>query len=725
MRRLVLIALISAVLMGCSSPTEKIAELATNGQAQIDRGEFEEARATFDEIAHIDDMSVYPVYGSGLVYEAQFLFMDALHEYMMAVDSDPEFSPGHAALCRIYRRLDDPSAAVNAASTYATLNPDESEAKFMLAQALFDLKQLGRARQTAIKAGQAGQPACEVEMLLARSFLDEGQMDSATAHLELALAETVETTRFCQLWADYTANWGNLDSAMALSRKAVHLSGDNLRSIEDHFFRALSYDYLDEARDMIELVDKQHVDSTSTLAMKMHYYDHTDAESFARDAYIDLERTIGLTITGMYFDILQNPPGTALPQGLEVVGRMRNHAQKHLPLEEYRNYLDYMICSRLYRYVDEKTMIGAFETIKAPWANRMSIRIPLAWLKQRVGLFDEAERLASDYEQFHADQPDWLTGVADLLAGRDYRQPDRGRKVYEKALALDPDYRPAFDGLLAMRRIADEPDKELALLEKHPEFTQRYPDLAVRQAILLVMTGKPERGVTIFESEIARAHGNIAFFENMAEACRINRYPSGLPKVIGLLEQYCSEDRDGLILDASLTSEQKQYQAALDLALRALEMEPNNWDASAEQARALFFLGDKEQAYKILEDHYKTNLSHSRTNYWLSRMMAIDEKDSHRATTIARQAMLHSRGDPYVHSNLSFVIYQGARFGTAAGEARRALLHSPNHPLPHFRRGMAQYMDDQPEAKETLKKAIKLGLWGDYLIEAKATLEKL
>jgi tetratricopeptide (TPR) repeat protein len=333
--------------------------------------------------------------------------------------------------------------------------------------------------------------------------------------------------------------------------------------------------------------------------------------------------------------------------------------------------------------------------------------------------------MVSDFEQFHANQPDWLTRLADDFAGKAFVMPDRGRKIYKKVLEIDPDYRPAFDGLVSLRRVEIEPKKELALFEKYPGFVQRYPDLAVRQAVLLVTTGKSERGMTIFEAEIGRTCGNMALFEEMAEACRTNHYPEGLPKIIALLQLYCSEDTDGLTLAASLLAEQKEYQEALDLALRALELEPDNWDASAEQARALFFLGDKEQAYKILEDHYALSLSHSRTNYWLSRMIAIDEGDSIRSMTIARQAKLHARGDPYVHSNLSFVIYQGARFGTAAGEARRALVHSPNHPLPHFRRGMALYMDDDPDARKSLKKAIELGLWGDYLVEAQETLTKL
>jgi len=725
MRQFLIIALTFVLIIGCSSPEEKIDNLVSRGEALIDEGKFAQARADFDEIAQIDDGSVYPVYGSGLVYERQWQFYDALHEYMFATDADPEFAPGHAGTYRIYRLLEDYPGAVNAASVYATLRPKDTQAKLMLTEALYNMGRFSRARQTALIAAELGHPQPIVDLFVARCYRAEHKEDSAAMMLERATGRPLEDPQYCQLMADNLIDLGLIDSAMNYSLKAVDLSNDDPQVLQDHFFRALKYDYLTMARAMMARVGDRDGGIVTKFMMDVLYYSHTGEMSLAQDGLMRLDSTLGQTVTGIYYDVHLVPQGESMLRTLGGVSSMRIHAQKNLGFPGFLDYLDYVICSKLYLWVDEKTMGSAIASIKSPWSNRVDIRTIHTWLKQRVGLFDEAEQMVKTLIEYHATQPEWLTSIGDILATTAFRKQKEARKLWERALKSDPYYLPAFESYLALYRDQDEPKKELKLFDKYPQFTTRQPYLALRQAELLVITGQAERGLAQFEAEIGNVRGSISSFESMAEVCRTNHCPQGLELTNTLLQQYSTANPDGLILAASLTSEQGEYQKALELAEQALSLEPLSMNALVEKARALYYLGNREQAFKILEDNDQRQVNHSRTCYWLSRLLASEERDNIRAQTLARQALRDRSLDAYVRANLSYVCYQGARFKMAAGEARRAMATYPNHPLLHFRRGMALYMEDDPQARETLQKAIDLGLWGEYLAEAKETLKKL
>jgi tetratricopeptide (TPR) repeat protein len=138
----------------------------------------------------------------------------------------------------------------------------------------------------------------------------------------------------------------------------------------------------------------------------------------------------------------------------------------------------------------------------------------------------------------------------------------------------------------------------------------------------------------------------------------------------------------------------------------------------------MYFLGRKQEAIDYLRSNWEKMGQHPRNSYWFSRLLAREEQDLPRAVNVARQALFNVPGQLEPWCNLAYVYYQAAQLKLAAGEARNAARYFPNEPLPEFHQGMAMYMMDDPKGLDHLRRAIKLGLKGEFLDEAKEVLDQ-
>ncbi len=90
MRKCLLLTLVMILVYGCGkSPEEKIFEFFQDGLDQVERYELDAALATFKRIGEIDPNTPLGYFGTGLVYEREMLYYDALHVYMAITNSKP------------------------------------------------------------------------------------------------------------------------------------------------------------------------------------------------------------------------------------------------------------------------------------------------------------------------------------------------------------------------------------------------------------------------------------------------------------------------------------------------------------------------------------------------------------------------------------------------------------------------------------------------------------
>ncbi|MEW5993850.1 MAG: hypothetical protein AB1744_05575, partial [Candidatus Zixiibacteriota bacterium] len=146
---------------------------------------------------------------------------------------------------------------------------------------------------------------------------------------------------------------------------------------------------------------------------------------------------------------------------------------------------------------------------------------------------------------------------------------------------------------------------------------------------------------------------------------------------------------------------------------------------TAHRARALYYLGQRAEAFDIFERNIDSAHFNVTNNYYFSRILATEQTDLNRASNLARRAVFDSRHDLKVWMNLCYVYYQAGRYDLSRGEAGKATHKYATAPEPYFRLGMAMHKEGKEGARENLEKAIELGLRGDHLETARQTLADL
>ena len=253
MKKLLLVVLFAALVYGCGkTPEEKIVALFQDGIDQIEEYDFDAAQVTFEEIGQIDPTTPLGYFGSGVVFERQLQYYDALHVYVAISNSKPMFAPAYAGAWRVFTRLEQWEEARTAAEEYSRLLPDDASARLILAEALINIGQYSRARQQQNKAMELGTDPGVANIATARAYVLEHKFDSAKAALETAMAAPRKSPEFYAEAAAYFEAAGLIDSAIAMGRASLESSSNDFKLAVKHFYRALRNNYFFEARQVIQ-----------------------------------------------------------------------------------------------------------------------------------------------------------------------------------------------------------------------------------------------------------------------------------------------------------------------------------------------------------------------------------------------------------------------------------------------------------------------------------------
>ena len=192
------------------------------------------------------------------------------------------------------------------------------------------------------------------------------------------------------------------------------------------------------------------------------------------------------------------------------------------------------------------------------------------------------------------------------------------------------------------------------------------------------------------------------------------------------LREQGSQNANMLTMAAELKADIGDKDAALELADAALKISPGLIDASAQRARALYVTGKKDEAMALLQQNIEIDQFHVTSNYWLSRILALEGRNADKAQDLARRALFDSNQGITEWCNLSWVLLKTGRYDLARGEANKMTRTFKGEPMPLYCLGMALYMEQKTaEAKTRLQEAIDQGLAGEALVEAKDILSKL
>jgi len=726
MRNCLIAGLLSLALFSCGkSPEEKLLALYKTGVQQVDRYEFDNALATFKEVGEIDPSSPLGYYGTGLVFERQLQYYEALHIYMSTTNADPSFAPAFAGVWRMFTQLEQWEDAVQAAAEYARLLPDDPEAHFTFAKALMKIGQYSRARQEVDGAIDAGADRALAGIIKAWAYRLEHKVDSAEAAYEEAMAESHGSPQLYDEIAAYFESAGLIDSAISMGRKSVEKAGNDFVLTAAQFFRALKYNYLFEARMMIHRLKEQGAPELITTGLDMFYHLARGNQPDARRACDVYGRLSLQGISALVYDMVVRGEEEDLLTGIKNISAITYIMETNNFDKEFQDYMKYMLAVLFAGYFDDLEGLRQLEQVPAAFSNRMEVRLRNAYCLYRTGQHEKYKQQMALLSKYHSSQPNWLTGMADIYADRFVREYEKADQYYRLALKEDKWHRSAFENAVQMYRRLKQPKKALGFFAAYPYFEDSYAEISLLKALCLVEDDAIKQGVDLFEKSFSLVRGDLVKFKKITSLLERKDRQEERTRLFNLLLQINSDNVDALLLAADFKYSHDDFETGLNLAEKAQSLEPGNVTASVYVARGLYGLGQRSKAFDIfernlVEAHYNVD-----NNYYFSRILATEQIDVKRAANLARRAVFDSQHDLKVWMNLSYVYYMIGRYDFSRGEALKATRSHRTEPEPFFRLGMAMYKEGKEEAKENLEKAIELGLIGEDLKTARQVLQEL
>ncbi len=714
------------VMSGCtSSPEDKAVSLFEKSIRHANNYEFEAARSGFAELSELEPKSPAGYFGSGLIFERQLQFYDALHVYMDIAQSHPSYAPAQAGCWRMFTRLELFEEAMDAALAYNDILPDDPESKLLAAEAFLNLDLTGRALSYLDSAKSLGSDPRLVDIMRARTYAAAHQEDSARLTYQ-KVGELSESSP--QVTVEASAFWekmGRIDTAIALSRAAVEQSEGAPVSLVSHFFLSLRHNYFYEARQVMEQFRQRKLPELVEAMLRLHYHHERGDDTPARHAVTDVEVLAGNTMTFWILDMVARAPSgddltlsnNADAIEVELVKRGYN--------EEFATYMFYFATMTLTEYLDEAIGYSKLERLAPKFVRRAPGMLRTAFVAYRTGRQEKFDEYESLIKTGHSRQPEWVAGLADIYANQFVRRYDDAREYYDRALELDQWYRPAFENYIEMLRRLGESSEVVSLFDEYGYFADWYPELRLLKAVCLAEDGQPERGLELYVTNAPYLHGDLTWSEELYRVLEDREYRPQISEQASWLLAHNSANPDAMILAGKMFFELKDFQNAERAISFALDLEPDNFTARALNAWLLYTRGEIQAALDILNENVAQKNYHIESNYYLSRILAMEGLEPHRAENLARKAVFDSNSNLRTWMNLSYVYFLTGRYDLSRGEALKASRGYPEEPEPLFRVGMAMYMEGKEEASEKLEEAIRLGLQGDNLAEAEATLKKL
>ncbi len=727
-RFLILITCLTILIAaGCSeSPQEKQTRLYNEAVEALADYQFGTATEKFTEIREIEPDSPLPFYGKGLTYEGLHQYYDALRIYMTLTNSQPSFADAHGSTYRMLKLLDLPLDALEAAVDYRDLLTGDPDAALVMADALLLNNVPGRSHSYLDSALVEGANPGAVAMLRARTYIAQDDPDAADSVYEEGLAKANASADVYAQAVDYLENIGLIDSAVTMSRKAMELAGDNYRHTERHFAAGIDNNYFHVPRAILSRYKALGVPDSILYILEAHLYHAADKITLAKDA---LDKFVGLADVGITTRIdeaiirMKASDERTMLQNFDALLVQSVNENWDDEFQELLIYKMGIIAGEMMEGPEAYTQL---EKVREDFHGRRDYSVLMARAFLRTGRWDQFDSALAHVEKYYRTNPSWLLGFADIFSFPFVHEWDKAAEFYGRALERDLWLAPALENWVAMYRYLDQPEKAAELFDTYPHFPERFPELAMLEGICRVEAGQVERGTDLFLMNAGDDRGDMSLFMELYDALNDIWDEPHMERLAAWLAEHDSEIPDGLILASEIRADMQQFQQANQLADAAITLESDNLDAHAAKARALYGLGEVDAAIALLEENLSKTHYHIRSNYWLSRILALEGQDSHRAQNLARQAIFDSGQKMHEWLNLSFIYLQTGRYDLARGESLKMSRTFAGEPEPLYYLGVAYYMEGKnQEAQEKLNEAIEAGLAGPLLDDARSVLNNI
>ncbi|MBN1213348.1 MAG: tetratricopeptide repeat protein [candidate division Zixibacteria bacterium] len=715
---------LTTIFTSCST-SQNDAETDRTGLELIENRKFNEADSVFNEILKGKPGSIPALYGQGLVFERQLFFYDALKNYMTIIENDASYAPALEGVMRINGWLGLKDELEQAAWQYGKLNFDDWSDNLILAETYIKLEQSEQAAKYLSRAEEMGLDGAVADVLRAGIYRLEGKFDTARTVFAKALAAPTGSALFYNEVADFYDVSGMSDSAVTFGEKAVEADQKNFNIFLNQFFRCLKNGYFSAARNIMKRME----DNEDTFLLRNYldfYYFMNRPEYYLASisAFKNLQKrakNISTFFNNVVARVELRDQMTTDNQINQIITQMDNEGYAKL----FVNYMNQRLAGKL---LDIRDFLRAENILKGISGWRLESReynLSRAYIYHNTALFDEYNALMDTIYNRHSTQPDWLTAMADIYSHWTIHKYPDAEKYYRLALKENPRYRPAYRNLVQMYYDIKQYDKAIKIAEEYPEFVRRYPAEAIEKAFCLLELGRYDEGLALFEKNIVPLKGDIILYEKVIDLLMRKYEFDRVKKTVDLMLSLCPDNPDILVFSAVTETDLQDYKKALQLAEKALEIEPNNFEAAVQKAYAEYWLGRKEASFAAFEEMKKNNPFSQNLQLFYSMALVDAKKDMGKTGNLVRGSITIYRYALKSHLNLVDYYRQTGKYDFAEQEAYNMATLFDDHPKAFYYLGWMRFLSKKDGAREDLQKAIKLGLKGEELTRARDLLKKL
>lgn len=729
MKNYLTILILLLIIGGCTqkSPLSEAEQLFNEAVQLTEDYKFEEAREKFIKLSELEPNEPAGYFGMGLIYEKQFLFYDALEVYMTIKITRPTFTPALEGCWRLFDYFDLYDEELQLAVAYNKVLPEQPESKLMLARVFIKSPTPLRAVSFLDTALIMGGNQDIIDLVRGQYYITDHKPDSGELYYQSGLSGSDPAPEVLMEAAYYLEKKGLIDSALAMSRKAINK--EMAYSVWfDHFQLAIRNQYFNDAWRVIRKFKEAGVSEEVVNTLETFYYfatrDFTPSRHNLEKMNVYAKNTMSLLmydieIRGNYGDEM------TMMQNYESVLEM---LRKRDAEPEYADLIVYLVTMLYTDVMTDMAAVMRIESVSTRYFSKADYYLRYAYLYYRTGQEEEFNSKVKNILNSHSRHPNWLTGLGDIYKDPSVRRYEEAEKIYKEALEIDKWYRPAFESFVDLFLQLNKPDKAIKVFGKYPHFEENEPELSLLKAFCLIENNQTEKGMNLFLDKVGYLKGDLSWFKKVIKALYRMGSSSDKVRLADWLNENVQEDVEALNLASDIYCETKNYEKAKQAAEQALVLDSENMLASTMKARAIYYLGNTDEALKILKENSDKNKFHVENNIYLSRIMAIEGIEPNNAENLARKAVFDSNSAFKAWLNLCFVYFNTGRFDLSRGEATKlSRSHSddPEQPEAVFRWGMALYMEGDEEAGEKLQEAVDLGLRGESLTMAKETLKKI
>lgn len=729
MKKISVAFIVVLFLSGCSqTPEEKVDSLFQAGLDYINSGDFEKAEKSFTEIESADSTSLMILYSRGFFLEQQFLYMDAINDYYTLLNASPDFLLAREGLVRIFWRLGYFEDAVEEAVKYR--KHDKSPyGLYLLARSYIKNDQLSQARQNLKKALVDGFENVDlINLSLAEINLLEGNLDSASVLFEPLLENLKSNEALIIPVAEYLANRGMVDSALAVSRRTFE--NDNaLMPMVDHFFFALANECSFEANDAKNKMRQISNDTTFINGLNLFYTlntDHYRNEVLLHGGQYNNTAKGGISGTFFYTKAAAITDDTRTlfetMRSWDVQFTSENYVEEFLA---FYNYAAILVFVDAYANQEALFWLDKYRGVRANWPQ---IKVNQARITYYSGRFDEAQQALDMLEKYHGRQPDWLTALADVYDHNQIRKFDKAEELVARALEEMPSYYPAFEQYLKIFTDQNEFKNALSLFDRYPQFEKMSHRFAMDKVYYAFMADEYDLAVQTIEAHFPYLTSNDRFVTNIIFKLEKAKRFDAIYIFIKNIEKLNPQNPNLMAIIASQYADSADYDKAGEIITNAFSLSDSNRKALIQKARIDYLSGNKEAGLKLFEENNRNFRNHPDNLFYYARALS-KEGEHNKATGLGRASVFASYGELKYVFNLSKLYYQMGRYDLSRGEASKVRNRERNNPYAYFYMGISWYMEENEskykDAKEYLNKAINLGLAGEELTIAREALNNL